>query len=33
LDEIISLDHQPAGMYIIVVKDKEQLARYKVIKQ
>ncbi|MFH0756751.1 MAG: T9SS type A sorting domain-containing protein [Bacteroidota bacterium] len=33
LDETISLDNQPAGMYIIVVKDKEQLARYKVIKQ
>jgi hypothetical protein len=33
ITESISLDDQPAGMFIIVVSDDEQVARFKAIKQ
>ncbi len=33
LDEIISLENQADGLYIIVIRDKDLVARYKVIKQ
>jgi len=33
MNEIISLDHQAAGMYIISISDNDVVSRYKVIKQ